>query len=216
MNASLINFSFMITYIILLTTATITFIEAIRTPVPQIRHIFNLETAISLIAGYFYSVFVYKIATSKLDYAELSKMRYIDWAITTPLMLLVLTLVLSQNLKQSVTFMFFGIIVLLNYIMLLLGYLGELNVISKFNGMIFGFIPFCILFYLIYNKYIKNYNLLANKVIFGVYVVLWSLYGIVYMFDEEVKNICFNFLDLFAKCFFGLSLWVYYTKILKV
>ena len=206
----------MITYIILLTTATITFIEAIKTPVPQIRHIFNLETAISLIAGYFYSVFVYKIATSKLDYAELSKMRYIDWAITTPLMLLVLTLVLSQNLKQSVTFMFFGIIVILNYIMLLLGYLGELNVISKFNGMILGFIPFFILFYLIYNKYIKNYNLLANKVIFGVYVFLWSLYGVVYMFDEETKNICFNFLDLCAKCFFGLSLWVYYTKILKV
>ena len=63
MKESIIHFSFMITYIILLTTATITFIEAIRTSSPQIRHIFNLETAISVVEGYFYSVFVTKINT---------------------------------------------------------------------------------------------------------------------------------------------------------
>lgn len=34
--------SFVITYILLLTTATITFIEAIRTQVPYVRHILNL------------------------------------------------------------------------------------------------------------------------------------------------------------------------------
>ena len=49
MKVSTIYFSFMITYIILLTTGTITFIEALRTNSPQIRHIFNLETAISVI-----------------------------------------------------------------------------------------------------------------------------------------------------------------------
>ncbi len=56
-----IKMSFTITYILLLTTALITFIEAIRTNIPIIRHIFNLETCISLVASYFYSIFVAKI-----------------------------------------------------------------------------------------------------------------------------------------------------------
>ena len=56
-----VKFSFIITYILLLTTATITFIEAMRTNVPTVRHVLNLETCISVVAGYFYSVFVEKI-----------------------------------------------------------------------------------------------------------------------------------------------------------
>ena len=214
MKESIIHFSFMITYIILLTTATITFIEAIRTSSPQIRHIFNLETAISVIAGYFYSVFVTKINTEIIDYEEISKMRYIDWAITTPLMLLVLTLVLGQNIKQHVKLLFFALILLLNYSMLLIGYLGELDRLPRLNAMLLGFVPFIMIYYLIYKTFIKGHNSVANKVIFGIYVSLWSLYGVIYMFDEELKNICFNALDLFAKCFVGLGLWVYYTKIL--
>ena len=56
-----VKYSFVITYILLLTTGTITFIEAMRTQVPAVRHIMNLETCISIVAGYFYSVFVQKI-----------------------------------------------------------------------------------------------------------------------------------------------------------
>ena len=43
-------FSFTLTYILLLTTGTITLIEALRTKIPLVRHIFNLETVISVIA----------------------------------------------------------------------------------------------------------------------------------------------------------------------
>ena len=121
MKVSTIYFSFMLTYIILLTTGTITFIEALRTSSPQIRHIFNLETAISVIAGYFYSLFIAKIDIDNIDYAEISRMRYVDWAITTPIMLLVLTLVLGQNIKKHVKLLLFALILLLNYSMLLFG-----------------------------------------------------------------------------------------------
>ena len=215
MDVAIVKFSFMITYIILLTTATITFIEAIRTNSPQIRHIFNLETAVSIIAGYFYSVFVTKINVDRIDYTELSKMRYVDWAITTPIMLLVLILVLGQNIKQSVKFIFYAIIVFLNYAMLFIGYLGELNFLPKLNATLLGFIPFTIMFYLVYITFVKGKNSMANNVMFGLYVVIWSLYGVVYMFEEELKNIFFNILDLIAKCFVGLGLWGYYTHILK-
>lgn len=215
MDVSLVKSSFMITYIILLTTATITIIEALRTNSPQVRHIFNLETAISVVAGYFYSVFVSKINVDHIDYGDISKMRYVDWAITTPLMLLVLTLVLGQNINQPVKFFFYVIIVFLNYIMLAIGYLGELNYMPKLYASIGGFIPFTILYYMIYKKFIKGHNSLANKVMFGLYISIWSLYGVVYMFEEELKNICFNALDLTSKCFVGLGLWGYYTHIFK-
>ena len=52
-----------------------------------------------------------------------------------------------------------------------------------------------------------------NYVLYGIYLFVWSLYGIVYLFQEETKNIFTNILDLIAKCFIGISLWAYYTKI---
>ena len=54
----LIDNSFYITYVFLMTTATITFIEAIRTKDIKIRNILNLETCISVVAAFFYSKFV--------------------------------------------------------------------------------------------------------------------------------------------------------------
>jgi bacteriorhodopsin len=215
MDSTIVKFSFMITYIILLTTATITFIEALRTSSPQIRHIFNLETAISLIAGYFYSLFIIKINVDRIDYTELSKMRYIDWSITTPIMLLVLILVLGQNIKQKVSLLFYILLVLLNYSMLIFGYLGTINSIPPLQALLLGFVPFILIFYLIYIKFIKGHKSVANKIVFTIYVVLWSLYGVVYTFEDELKNIGYNVLDLFAKCFVGLGLWGYYTHILK-
>ena len=66
-----VKFSFSITYIFLLTTATITFIEAMRTNTPTVRHVINLETAVSLIASYFYSVFLEKISVFEKEDREI-------------------------------------------------------------------------------------------------------------------------------------------------
>ena len=208
-----VYFSFYVTYILLLTTATITFIEAIRTQNPTIRHVLNLETCISLIAGYFYSVFVEKIDKKEnvnMDWNEITKTRYIDWCITTPLMLLTLCIVLGNNIKKPVYFTTF---VILNYIMLYIGYLGEQQQIERIYASIFGFIPFFGMFYIIFSRFVQPKFRIDNYVLYGIYLFVWSLYGIVYLFQEETKNIFTNILDLIAKCFIGISLWAYYTKI---
>ena len=57
-NKTLVDNSFYITYVFLMTTATITFIEAMRTKDIKIRNILNLETCISVVAAFFYSKFV--------------------------------------------------------------------------------------------------------------------------------------------------------------
>jgi len=218
---SYVKFSFAITYTLLLTTATITFIEAMRATNPFVRHVMNLETCISVVAGYFYSVFVNKIEKFsdkgiEIDWGEMSKTRYIDWSITTPMMLLSLCLVLGQNIKKGVKLRVIGFIVIMNYLMLYIGYLGEEKVLSRLWAMILGFIPFIAMFATIFFQYIKPAASLANKVLFGVYLVVWSLYGFVYMLDEEYKNIAMNILDATAKCLIGIALWVYYTKIIKL
>jgi hypothetical protein len=214
-----VKFSFMITYILLLTTATVTFIEAMRTPVPHVRHIFNLETCISLVAGYFYSLFVDKINKAEgtnlgIDWSDISKLRYIDWSITTPFMLLVFIIVLSDNIKKDINIFTYFIILILNYLMLYAGYLGESQAISRVLGLVLGFIAFFAMFYFIYVNFVQPKYVLSNYIFFGTYLAIWSIYGIVYMVKEEYKNIVMNILDLTSKCFVGLGLWLFYTKIL--
>jgi bacteriorhodopsin len=213
-----VKMSFMITYILLLTTATITFIEAMRTKDPVIRHIFNLETCISIVAGYFYSLFVSKIDEAEknntpLNWNEITDFRYIDWSITTPMMLLALSVVLGYNAKVSVNMVFMMTVLILNYFMLVVGYLGEINIISRLQGFIFGFIAFFAMFFVIFMKFLNSKFNLFNYVLYGIYFVVWSIYGIAYMFSEEYKNIVMNILDCIAKCLIGIFLWVYYTGI---
>ena len=82
---NLVNDSFYITYAFLMTTATITFIEAIRTKDMKIRNILNLETCISVVAAFFYGKFVTSIENDEeIDYKAINKTRLQDWAITTP------------------------------------------------------------------------------------------------------------------------------------
>ena len=92
----LVKGSFAITYILLITTGTITFIEALRDrAITYTSHVMNLETAISIIAGYFYTLFMAEITRSEetktsLNWDKINTYRYVDWSITTPIMLLVL------------------------------------------------------------------------------------------------------------------------------
>jgi bacteriorhodopsin len=214
-----IKFTFTLTYILLITTGTITFIEALRTDNPTVRHILNIETAVSVIAGYFYSVFLKQIEDSEKDkqeinWKEMVKIRYLDWAITTPLMLLALCLALSSNTTSVFTLPIYLVIVILNYLMLGIGFAGEQNYISMKNSLIAGFVPFFIMFYIIYKKYVKN-NTRFNYVFFFFFTCVWAIYGVVHDWEKNKKNIVFNILDLIAKCLIGLGLWLYYIGIFR-
>lgn len=214
-----VKFSFSITYIFLLTTATITFIEAMRTNTPSVRHVLNLETAISVIAGYFYSVFLEKISAYEkddkmVDWADMTATRYIDWSMTTPLMLLALCLVLSQNIGKSITLKIIAGVIALNYAMLYIGHLGEVKSMTRINATLLGFVAFFGMFYLIFSNYVAPVYNKSNYILFWFFVIVWGLYGVVYLLNEEYKNITMNILDCIAKCFVGLGLWAYFSKII--
>ena len=219
LNTRMVKNTFYATYVFLLTTATITFIEAMRTKVPKIRHILNLETCISVVAAYFYGKFMDKINESdSIDYEEINKLRYTDWAITTPIMLLVLLLALLFNIKKKnsgpsgLSFYTFVIVLAMNFFMLGAGYMGEVGMIDKTKGMLAGFVGFFALFGYIYQKYIKPHKIFDNSILFWAFFVFWIGYGLLYMSDDVTRNVGYNVLDLFAKCFVGIFFWAYFTK----
>lgn len=207
--------SFYISYSLLLTTGTICFIEAIRTDDAKIRHIMNVEVCISIVAAMFYGKFIDMIKDNEIDYNRINIVRYTDWFISTPLMLLGLGLVLTYNLGISFKFSSYLIILLLNFGMLLSGYLGELNKINKKFALVGGFIFFAFLFYYIYYLYIKDRKVIVNTIIFLLFLIIWSVYGLVYLMDDKAKNIIYNILDTIAKCIIGIGFWAYFTKLFK-
>jgi bacteriorhodopsin len=212
---SLLKLTFYITYVFLITTGSVTFIEALATKDPHIRHILNIETVISIVAGFFYSQFVTLIKDTP-NYTQLIQTRYLDWSITTPFMLLSLCLALGYKNHKKTNLWVFLSIVFFNYGMLVLGYLGERKLLQKDIAMITSFISFIIMFSIIYWVFIKGYSNTVNLVIFFSYVILWSIYGFVYKTDEETKNTVYNVLDLCSKCFTGLFFWMYFAKIITL
>jgi bacteriorhodopsin len=138
-----------------------------------------------------------------------------DWFITTPFMLIALCLVLSSNIKKTISLPTLVAVVLLDYAMLYAGYLGEMKQLNIWAAELLGFGAFFGMFYLIYDKYVKPVANNANRILFGIYFAIWSIYGVAYLFNDEYKNIAMNILDLFAKCFMGIGLWVYYTGIIS-
>ena len=200
-----------------------------------LKYILAIETTVNVIASVAYNKLITLI--EKPNYGNITNFRYLDWFATTPLLLLSFTLYLQylknkdedkdedkESVKESnnknienmdvekkanksiVSFDYskIGIILLLNIIMLIFGFLGESNKLNHTFACIIGFIPFTIMFYLIwkwYGDYIKN------KTIFGIFLIVWSLYGIVYFLPNNSKNISYNILDVIAKVGFGLLIW---------
>lgn len=213
----MVNTTFYITYAFLMTTATITFIEALRTRDSKIRNILNLETCISVVATFFYANFVEHIKEGDNNYEKININRYTDWAITTPLMLLVLILAfLYNNKKGALNFFTFCLVILLNYGMLGSGYLGEIGMMDRTYANIAGFVFFVLLYGFIYRTFLGNSMNKDNKMLFWTFVMLWSLYGVFYQMEPIIRNVGYNILDLFSKCFVGIFFWAYFTGVFKL
>lgn len=205
--------SFYLTYVFLLTTATITFIEAMRTKNKKVRHILNLETCISVVAAYFYGKFVSEINVKNINYRKINMTRYVDWFITTPIMLLVLCLAFLYNTGGKLKFFTFLKILAINFAMLSSGYLGEAKFLDRNISLIIGFVFFFLLYGYIYYKFLSGKKIFDNQILYWAFFTFWILYGVVYNLPEKMKNVTFNYLDLFAKCFVGIFFWAYFTGV---
>ena len=179
-----------------------------------IRELLILELVVQIIEGTFYFWLAYNFT----KIINVTPKRYIDWFITTPTMLITLILYLiylnKRNKDETQELEFFTLlkensniiipVVILNWLMLLFGYLGEMKIIPVLFGIILGFIPFLIYYYMIYVNYVSENN--SGYLLFWYFFFFWSLYGLVAVLPYYIKNAFYNILDLFAKNFFGLFL----------
>jgi hypothetical protein len=187
----------------------------VDTPHLIIRDLLWLEVAVQIIEGLFYIWLVFNFN----QVTNVTPKRYIDWSITTPTMLITLVvylIYLAQKEKQIDTSKLtlfqvifenanaLSYILYLNWLMLIFGYLGEANVINKFLGVLLGFVPFLIYYFIIYVKYAVFTE--DGLKMFWYFFIFWSLYGIVALLPYYLKNALYNVLDLFAKNFFGIFL----------
>lgn len=158
---------------------------------------------------------------------SMATIRYYDWFITTPTMLFTTALVyyylykVEQNKEKEISLRQFvkdhqkslAIILLANFMMLLFGYLGETQVINSYTAFAFGFVFLAIAFYTLYQDFAKH--LKEQRYLFIILTAVWSMYGVVFLFPAAYKNIVFNFLDIVAKNFFGIFLYVKVRQIHK-
>jgi bacteriorhodopsin len=188
----------------------------VKTPISLlvVKQLLWVETIVQLIEFIFYIWMVKNFSKIK----NITKYRYYDWVLSTPLMLYVYIMYLEfmknkenvngiqKNLldltKDNLTIII--VVLLLNALMLMFGYLAEIKKMSFNLAAVLGFIPFVIMFYMIYVNYAQYTKLGANT--FWYFSGIWALYGIASVMSYKIKNISYNILDLFAKNFFGLYL----------
>ena len=142
----------------------ITLFIKVDRPYKIIKQLLVLEVSVQFIEGLFYLWLVYNFN----QVTNVTPKRYFDWFITTPTMLISLTIYLIyldrreremdtskldlyNLLIENSTNLFY--ILCLNWLMLLFGYLGEMKIISTLYGVVLGFIPFLIYYYIIYINY---------------------------------------------------------------
>jgi len=179
-----------------------------------IRELIILELSVQIIEGTFYFWLAYNFT----KILNVTPKRYIDWAITTPTMLITLIFYLiylnKKSINETTGLKLFTLlkdnsntiipIIVLNWLMLLFGYLGEMEIIAPLLGIFLGFIPFLMYYYIIYVNYVGEHT--SGYLLFWYFFFFWSLYGFVAILPYYLKNSCYNILDLFAKNFFGLFL----------
>ena len=180
-----------------------------------LREVLILENLAQLIEGSFYMWFLF-FDKVNVDVVDITKFRYYDWFLSTPIMLISMIAyfqynntknnLINLNLVNLIKSNYNNIAKILtyNFGMLLTGYLYEINLSNVFTTFIIGFIFFILLFLQLYISFAKKSK--NNITIFFLMLITWSLYGFAILFNYKVKNALYNILDLFSKNFYGLFL----------
>jgi hypothetical protein len=176
-----------------------------------LKDLLKVELLVQVIEFIFYIwLFYYFSQLSR----NITPFRYLDWSITTPLMLITLCGFLNHDgttTSRLSDFLYNHAgpilkIVFLNASMLLFGLIGELGYLNPYISTALGFIPFALNFKYIKDTFLPSSDDNFKNAVFYWFVFFWSLYGVFALMNYTHKNIGYNILDIFSKNFFGLFL----------
>jgi bacteriorhodopsin len=179
-----------------------------------LHQVLGLEMIVQAIEFIFYIGFL-----SVLNLNDLTKKRYYDWFLSTPVMLFTISLyffyvnfIEGQDSKPISLIDFtknnstqIAGFVILNFLMLLFGFLAEVGLMDRWLAFVLGTGALCGSFGIIYKNYAKFSE--KTKNIFWLMFGLWALYGIAFLFPPVTKNLSYTALDILAKNFFGIFLY---------
>ena len=176
-----------------------------------------IESFVQIVEFSFYMLILYILI--RKDITNITSIRYFDWFLTTPSMLLAIVVYIIYKNKDSDIvkvssvvqehWKVLGLIALCNFLMLVFGYLGETGVISLFASTLIGFVFLFLTFFTIYERFAKNSE--TEKELLIIFS-LWSLYGFAALLEPVSKNNMYNILDMFSKNVMGLFLYYQVRK----
>lgn len=174
-----------------------------------LKDLLKVELVVQVVEFTFYLWLINQVSTTNI-----TPYRYLDWSVTTPLMLISLSAFLKHDGSSRLTEFLSNNkgsiikIVVLNSLMLLCGLLGEFGYLSVYTAVGLGFIPFILNFKHIKDTFLPPFEKETQfkHYLFYWFVFFWSLYGVFATMNYTVKNTGYNILDIFAKNFFGIFL----------
>ena len=181
-----------------------------------------LEEIVQVVEFIFYIYFslFYK---QNVELVDIAKYRYYDWFLTTPTMILSTIAFFEYNntIDSTVILNIYSFIekyidiifkiLIVNFLMLLSGYLKENSIINVITTFVIGFIFFGWLFYIIWNRFARFSK--KNYLVYFFMLSVWSLYGFAIIFNKNIKNSIYNILDIFSKNFYNVFLtYIIYNK----
>lgn len=178
-------------------------------------HIFFLKKLlwIEIFVQVIEAIFYIWLVTSFAKTVDITRYRYYDWFFTTPSMLFTycMFLIYINDAKTPFysaiqeNFFVFSCIGVLNALMLLFGYLAEIRRITHLFGAILGFIPFFIMFYIIYENYAKQSSL--GQITFLLFSGIWGLYGIASLLSYAKKKMRYIIYLIYFQRIFSAYFW---------
>jgi hypothetical protein len=182
-----------------------------------LKDILGLETLVQVIELIFY-IWYRTFLLHKTS--DVTLFRYYDWFLTTPIMLFTTacyylyleseeqvesekTDLSLQKIFQENQNSFLGIFIC-NALMLLFGYLQEINILSIVSSSILGYLSLLGSFGILYTEFVKKVP--KKQGLFYFMFGVWSMYGVSAMLSTIPKNVMYNILDIIAKNFYGVFL----------
>ena len=191
-----------------------------------LENAYFIEYVVSIIEFIGYIILGFYIGSK----SNITTIRYLDWFITTNMLLVSLSLFsLFNNIyydpkkselekydqlkKFDINFIkheygdIFLKIFTANTLMLIFGFLGEIKFLNKYISLTIGLFFFTLSFKYILDNFIQfNY---INYITLSIFIFIWLLYAVAFLLDFNTKNIAYNLLDLISKNCFGTFLFIY-------
>lgn len=210
-NIDFLGYSFQIIFISLLGVTLFLILQ-----LNNMKYKWRLPLTISILVTFIASIHYYYMSKIWNIYKiNPITYRYMDWFLTVPLQIIEFYLIISVVKKLSL-FIFFKLL-LLSFLMILFGFLGELKIINRNIGFLIGSIMWLIILYSLFFGKLSNYqNNIEDKSVISAYNFLkwivtlgWLIYPIGYLLKYKKMNIIYNFGDFINKILFVLIIWYF-------